>query len=214
MERFRIVIKKEVDLVILNNASVSLASTIITKGIPIIIKDRKIFINFLLVVTTWAEDRRNFVKEYYEIYQRSKSLSEEDKESLIKILIFLENEMEDFKWAKSIAWLDYQKDKHKRRDIERWIENIMNSILDISKIILSSNKITIPETYREIVISLKILDEFKEIDLEKLSEWVKLRNILAHQYLDIKWEKISDFIINGEMLINNFINKVKEIVSL
>ncbi|MCX7845452.1 MAG: DUF86 domain-containing protein [Dictyoglomaceae bacterium] len=207
-----LMLKKEVDLIVLNNSSVSLSANIITKGIPIVIKDRKLFLNFLLVVSSWAEEMRNFVKEYYEIFERSKSLSEQDKESLLRILLFLENEMEDFEWAKTITFIEYEKDKHKRRDLERWVENIMNSVIDIAKILLASNRIDIPETYRNTIIKLKVLEIFKEEDVDKISEWIKLRNILAHQYLYIKWEKINSFIREGEEIIYKFIEKVKKLI--
>ncbi len=62
---------------------------------------------------------------------------------------------------------EYFKERSKRRDIERWIENIINSSIDISK-------------------------------------WVRFRNIIAHEYLDIRWNSIKKFIQETEVLYKNF----------
>lgn len=208
-----LLLKKDVDVVVLNRASVSIAADIITKGIPIIIKNRDVFLRFLVVVTSWAIDRREFVRDYFEIFQRSKSMTEQDKENIRKILIFLQNEIKDYNWAKNITWEEYREDGHKRRDLERWIENIMNSIIDISKILLSSHGASLPETYRETILNLKIFQRFNDQDIERLSQWAKLRNILAHQYLDIKWEYIKDFAKESHENIKNFIEAVKAFIA-
>jgi len=36
-----------------------------------------------------------------------------------------------------------------------------------------------------------------------------LRNIITHEYLDIRWQKIKDFIEQGYSLYSQFIEKVK-----
>ena len=41
---------------------------------------------------------------------------------------------------------------------------------------------------------LKLPQDF----VERFQRWVKLRNILAHEYLDIEWKRISDFIQNSQ----------------
>jgi len=83
--------------------------------------------------------------------------------------------------------------------------------LDIAKVILASEKREIPQTYKD---TLKI---FGAIYLdpafgEKFSEFASLRNILVHEYLDIKWRRIKNFIDQAEKLYPVFINKIKEIV--
>ena len=58
-------LKKEVDLVVLNRARAVLADEIVRKGRPIIIKDRGIFMNFLCIVSDEAEYVRNWFETYY-----------------------------------------------------------------------------------------------------------------------------------------------------
>jgi predicted nucleotidyltransferase len=58
-------LKKEVDLVVLNRARAVLADEIVRKGKPIIIKDRGIFMSFLCIVSDEAEYVRNWFETYY-----------------------------------------------------------------------------------------------------------------------------------------------------
>lgn len=87
-------------------------------------------------------------------------MRKENKVRLIKHLTFLEKELEDWESFKSLSWEEYNKDRSKRRNIERWIENIVNSSIDIAKIILVSENIPLPETYKEIVASLPLIPGF------------------------------------------------------
>lgn len=48
-------LKKEIDLIVLNRASALFADEILREGIPIIIKDRGIFMDFLCIITDEAE---------------------------------------------------------------------------------------------------------------------------------------------------------------
>ena len=46
------------------------------------------------------------------------------------------------------------------------------------------------------------------------SRFSELRNILSHEYLDIKWEKIAKFIKDASRLYPPFIEKTKEFISI
>ena len=181
-----------VDLVVLNRAPSNIAASAI-KGIPLVIKNRKTFLDFALRVIRQAEDYFQFVDGYYKISQRSLSLSPEDREKLNRIISFLEEEMSLYDYFYPFVFEHYQ-DVHKRHEVERWVENIVNSAIDVGEIILASAKKRIPDYYKDIFIQLGLLPQFKSLNVEKFTEWVKLRNILAHEYLDIKWQKINGFI--------------------
>jgi len=58
-------LKKEVDLVVLNRTRAVLADEIVRKGKPIIIKDRGIFMDFLCIVSDEAEYVRDWLGTYY-----------------------------------------------------------------------------------------------------------------------------------------------------
>lgn len=136
-------------------------------------------------------------------------MKEELKERIIKHINFLEKEIEDYSFFKDLNWEQYQIDRSRRRDVERWIENIVNSSIDISKLILTAEGIRIPDTYREIVSSLSLVKGFDKEMVEKISRWVSLRNIVAHEYLDIRWASIKRFIQETEPLYKSFIENVK-----
>jgi len=58
-------LKKEVDLIVLNRARAGLADKIVRKGKPIIVKDRGIFMDFLCIVSDEAEFMREWLEKSY-----------------------------------------------------------------------------------------------------------------------------------------------------
>jgi len=137
-------------------------------------------------------------------------LEREIKFRLIKYIAFLESELQDFSNFRSLLWEGYHKDRSKRRDVERWVENIINSSIDISKILLVSEKISAPDTYKELVASISLVPGFDKEQMDELSNWVRFRNIIAHEYLDIRWASIKKFIDEAEPLYRSFLRNVKE----
>jgi predicted nucleotidyltransferase len=59
-------LKKEVDLVVLNRTRAVLADEIVRKGKPIIIKDRRIFMDVLCIVSDEAEYMRGWLEASYQ----------------------------------------------------------------------------------------------------------------------------------------------------
>ena len=139
-------------------------------------------------------------------------MEREIKLRLIKHVTFLESELQDFPSFRFLTWEDYQKQRSKRRDVERWIENIINSSIDIAKIILVAEKITAPDTYKELVASISLVPGFHKERMNALSEWVRFRNIIAHEYLDIRWASIRRFIEEAEPLYKSFLKDIKEYI--
>lgn len=197
------------DFVVLNRAPSNLFSSVLHEGIPIIIKDRALYLRISLMISFSADYFRDFVLDFWAIKQRSSSLSEIDKEKLIKMLDFISRELNDYNKFINLDQGIYEKDSSKRRDVERWAENIVNSSIDIAKIILASGDRKIPQTYREIMQQLCFVENFDKEASEKLAEFAKLRNILAHEYLDIRFIKIKKFIIEAEPFYKKLIEFAK-----
>ncbi|MFN3466280.1 MAG: HepT-like ribonuclease domain-containing protein [Candidatus Brocadiales bacterium] len=86
----------------------------------------------------------------------------------------------------------------------------MNSCIDISKLILTAEGKRLPETYKEIVQHATLVLGFTEEEVNSLSQLVILRNIVAHEYLDIRWASIKRFLEEAEPLYRNFSGKVRE----
>lgn len=58
-------LKKEVDLIVLNRTRAVIADEIVRKGKPIIIRDRGIFMDFLCIVSDEAEYMRDWLESFY-----------------------------------------------------------------------------------------------------------------------------------------------------
>lgn len=137
-------------------------------------------------------------------------MREELKHRMLKHLNFLEAEMRDYSKFKKLTWLDYTTDADKRRSVERWTENIINSSIDISKNILTLEGINLPDNYKEIVLLTSSVKSFGFDKAELLSQWVKFRNIISHEYLDIRWSSIKRFITETGDLYEDFLEKTKD----
>jgi uncharacterized protein YutE (UPF0331/DUF86 family) len=95
-----------------------------------------------------------------------------------------------------------------RRNIERIIENLANACIDIAKIILAGEPVEIPGTYQDIILKLGEL-KIVESDLaSKIAALAKARNVLAHQYLDLKWDIINPLIRDCPVFLNEFIKSL------
>ena len=78
-------------------------------------------------------------------------MREELKERLLKHLNFLEAELREYQKFKRLTQDEYANNRDKGRNTERWIENIVNSSIDISKVILSLEEKVLPENYKGIL---------------------------------------------------------------
>jgi len=136
----------------------------------------------------------------------------EERERLIRYIDFLEDELSDFGKFAMVSWKKYQEDRDLRRNLERWIENIVNCSVDIAKVILIVENRGIPSTYREALRELGSTPGFSEELGHNISQWVSLRNILAHDYLDVRWDSIRRFIKSAEPMYRDLIEGVKTIL--
>lgn len=141
------------------------------------------------------------------------SLEQADKERLARIADFLQTEISDVNGKfQKLDFKSYRSDRDIQRNVERCLENIVNAALDAAKIILVSNKLSIPDTYREYFITLYGANLIEKDLANVLSEGVRLRNVLAHQYLDIRWDKISKFLKTDWKDYEKFLNFVKDCI--
>jgi len=131
------------------------------------------------------------------------------KTSIVKRVDFIETELKDLEEYKKLDFENYSQNRKTRRDVERLVENIANASIDIGKILLAGEDVELPDTYKDIFTKLA---ETKVIDTklsEDLSDLVRLRNILAHQYLEIKWEMIKKFINRGMEEVKKYLEIIK-----
>lgn len=198
-----------VDIVILNRAPVNIADAAI-QGVPLVIKNRGLFLQFMLIVTKAAEDYFEFSKDYYDVFMRSASLVRKDADRLRTIIEFIEAQRTLYAPFSGLSQKDYETNLIMRGAVERWLENMANGIIDIAKIVLASKRVPNPYGYVNTVERAMDILALPADTIAQYEKWVKLRNELAHEYLDIKWKKLADFIRTSEPHIQFLINATRD----
>lgn len=193
------------DFLVLNRVSSTVAFSAVCEGIPVIIKDRSLYLRFLLTISSAAEDLWALSEDFWAIKQRSMSLTESDRERLRSCVDFLESEIKYYPDFVNLTQQTYGSEIVTRRNVERWIENIVNVSIDIAKITLASEKKRIPQTYRDIFYELMLIEGFPKAAAMNLGKFAKLCNILAHEYLDIRFHQIREFLDESEPLYKEFL---------
>jgi uncharacterized protein YutE (UPF0331/DUF86 family)/predicted nucleotidyltransferase len=188
------ILEREVDLVDLEEAPASLVSNVFKTGIPLVIKDERLYWELYLKMSNEAEDFLEFVEDFWKIKQKARSLSKEMKERLMIRIDFLKDEWQKADRFKDLTFKEYSVNWEKRKVIERWIECIINALIDIAKIVLASERKPIPKSYGDALLHFGFLVGLNETEAEDLSGFADLRNILAHEYLEVIYEKIEEFI--------------------
>ena len=140
-------------------------------------------------------------------------LRPEERERLIRYVDFLDDELADFQKFLTVSWKTYQENRDLRRNLERWIENIVNCSVDIAKVILVVENREIPATYREALRELGSTPYFSEEFGDRIAQWVSLRKILAHEYPDIRWNSVRRFINFAEPVFRELTEGVKSLLA-
>ena len=187
------VCESQVDLFVFNRAPATIAAGAMLTGTLLHSADEYLRTAYFLSVTTLAEDERGFFDDYVRIKERSRSLSEIDRSRLMRIVDFLQDELTD---APRFAQMDigrYSSDRDFRRSVERWVENLVNASIDAAKILLAGERRPVPQTYRE---SVEMLSTVEGLRLEeavtlRLAANTRIRNMLAHEYLDLRFGRIN-----------------------
>jgi len=199
----------EVDMVVLNRAPAALAASVFFDGVPIVVRDPALYWRYFLTGTNEAEEFRQFAEDFDRIKARSRSLSPADRTRILRSLDFLDEELGDIAEFREMGKERYTGDRSFRRNVERWVENLVNATIDIAKTILASERSRMPRTYRETVEALGALDEFDPRVCDELGEFTRLRNMLAHEYLDLRFSRISEFVAQAEGLYESFCGSVR-----
>jgi len=137
-------------------------------------------------------------------------LNKEQRQNIIEIVNFMQVELADLeqKYANT-SWETYSKDRDIRRNIERLIENLANSSIDICKIILAGETVEIPGTYQQIILKLGEQKILNHKLAAKVAELARARNVLAHQYMDYKWDLIKPLLKESPVFLKEFIKDLK-----
>jgi len=202
------------DLVVLNRAQSVFASEIVATGIPLVIKDDNIHWRFSRMVEDATEDMRIISKDWSDIRARSESLSEKDKIKLRRVNDFIELNLKDFNKYKKVDQFTYDRTDSIRRELERWVETLAMALIDVAKIILASEKkIVMEESYVDMARQLGLAMRFEKKDMDMLGNFAKLRNLLAHEYPDLRYAKIKVFLDDAEPIYRNILTFSKDYIA-
>jgi len=143
-------------------------------------------------------------------------LKKELKKRLQRHIDFLASELKYYPKFRQITKKIYEEDDDKRRSVERWVENIVNSSIDICKVILNMEEILLPDNYKEIVLSMSLVKKLKVSPetIDTIAKWVRLRNIVTHEYLDIRWSSIEKFLSKVEPVYRDFLAGVGDYLAI
>ncbi len=124
-----------------------------------------------------------------------------------RLLSFLDETVEYFlKKIKDVDRDRYFADRDLRNILDKTINDMILSIVDISEELLRIKGRQIPDTYKDTI--LATYDIIGEISL-KLAPLVKHRNELIHQYLKVNWQNI--LIVKEKIpFIKEFIASVRD----
>jgi uncharacterized protein YutE (UPF0331/DUF86 family)/predicted nucleotidyltransferase len=200
---------RELDLLVMNRAPARVVNSALSEGIELYMRDRALFLRVLLGASQLFDEYKDFTRSFMAIKARSRSLSETDRDRLRRIADFLETELDDLPQFRTLDYKEYQINSGTRRNVERWVENCVNAAIDAAKIIVASQKQHIPQTYRETLQRLKAMEGFTPEVIDPLSSYTHLRNILAHEYLDLRFNHIRRFIQEAEPHYRAFLDGVK-----
>lgn len=139
-------------------------------------------------------------------------LSPEQVETVVRRLDFLRLEVQDIPRFESMTQAEYTVDRDRRRSLERLVENVVNAAADIAKVVLAAGDFPLPDTYRDAMLQLGIAGVLPPDLAGKLAEMTRLRNVLAHQYLDIRWASLQSFIREAPGTFRVFIDQVERLL--
>ena len=188
--------QRNVELLVLNRAPATVCAAALTSGRVVLIRDAAFYSRYFLAVTSVAIDFLQTEREYRAIRDRSRSLSPVDRSRLERIADFIETELQDRERFRDVTQHRYRSDRDLRRNLDRWVEILINAAIDIGKIVLSSAQRPIPYTYGQILAELETLPDFAALS-GRLQPLAALRNLMAHEYLDLRFGRITRFVDEG-----------------
>ncbi|HHV54923.1 MAG TPA: DUF86 domain-containing protein [Firmicutes bacterium] len=139
-------------------------------------------------------------------------MSPEQLESIQRRLDFLRIEAGDIPRFATMSQQDYVTDRDRRRSLERMVENIVNASVDIARIVLSAGDLPVPDSYRESMLQLGMSGVLPQELANRLAEMTRLRNVLAHQYLDIRWASLRTFLDEAAPFLEQFMQCIERLL--
>lgn len=88
----------------------------------------------------------------------------------------------------------------------------MNASVDIARIVLSAGDLPVPDSYRESMLQLGMSGVLPQDLANRLAEMTRLRNIVAYQYLDIRWASLRTFLDEATPFLEQFMQCIERLL--
>lgn len=140
-------------------------------------------------------------------------LTASQRHAVLVRIDFARSELRDLEEYRGMDWVRYQSDRTSRRNVERIAENVANAVIDVAKILLSASGVTVPDTYRDVLAATPSAGLADEAAAQDLAALARLRNVLAHRYLDYKWEGIRWFLESGSATVSRWLDRCERLAN-
>ena len=125
------------------------------------------------------------------------ALSPSQRDALIRRIEFCRQELRDLQEYRTLTFDRYQFDRSARRNVDRIAETVANAVIDMAKILVAASNAPVPQSYAAALRTLGQLGLVPGELVDRLIVLVELRNASGHEYLDLKWPAIREFIEKG-----------------
>lgn len=126
-------------------------------------------------------------------------------------LQFIVTEIKEFEEDYALkSWKDYKEDRKLQKLMDRTVENILTALIEICGVLLTRQEVAL-DSYAQVLGECAKKLNFSEEEQEILAKIAIQRNRLAHRYLNFRWQSISMFIKNKELIIR-LLNKIAETI--
>ena len=106
---------------------------------------------------------------------------------------FITGEMIEFdRDYATISWEEYARDGKLQKLMDRTVENILTALIEVCGSILTQQGKTV-ESYPEALKECTAFFGFNEDNQENFAKLALQRNRLAHRYLNLRWQAISQY---------------------
>ncbi|MAF11417.1 hypothetical protein CMK11_13285 [Candidatus Poribacteria bacterium] len=199
----------DTDFIVLNRCPAVFADTVLREGRALAMRDVDLHTRFMLMVSDEAERFRHDAYEVWTMNEDAADAEADHRRRLVRAVQFIRSELADGDAFADMDAPTYEADSAARRNVERWIENLANASVDAAKTLLALHGIRIPQTYRHSMVALGRLDGLDAETAERLGEYTQLRNVLAHEYLDVKYAQIRGFLDTATPVYEAFVAFLK-----
>ena len=137
-----------------------------------------------------------------------------NREIIIQRLTVIKKYLKYLKKLKLVSFEEFELDEEFQIIIERSLQIIGQSILDLGNHIIAENEWDKPQSYKDIITILKTKKVINTKYSDVLAGLISLRNILVHDYVSVDVDIIYHETIDQIHVIEYFIDQIEKLYIL